>query len=84
MPQTEKLLAKLKTLIDSGKKTERPKCQRIAELLQKLKKQERAAKEKLAKEKDRTIRKRLSTEIKVLHTQRKKAIRRYKELKKSC
>ncbi|MEW8412883.1 MAG: hypothetical protein AB2728_07190 [Candidatus Thiodiazotropha sp.] len=84
MPKAEKIIDKLKSLIDAGKKTERPKCERIAELLKKLKKQEHAAKEKLAKEKDRTKRKRLSTEIKILHTQRKKAIRRYKELRKNC
>ncbi|MBT2970292.1 MAG: hypothetical protein B6D72_14020 [gamma proteobacterium symbiont of Ctena orbiculata] len=83
MPQADKIIDRLKNLIDAGKKTERPKCERIAALLKKLKKQERAAKEKLAKEKDRTKHKRLSTEIKILHTQRKKAIRRYKELKKS-
>ncbi|MEW8507364.1 MAG: hypothetical protein AB2598_11710 [Candidatus Thiodiazotropha sp.] len=84
MPQTEKLINKLKSLIDAGKKSDRPKCDRISELLKKLKKEESIAKEKLAKEKDRTKRKRLSTEIKILHTQRKKAIRRYKELKKNC
>lgn len=84
MPQPSELLEKLMNLLDSGKKTERPKCERIAELLKKLKKQERATKEKLANEKDRTKQKRLLTDIKILHTQRKKAIRRYKELKKKC
>lgn len=71
-------------LLDVGKKRDQPRCERIAELLKKLKKQERAAKEKLTKEKDETKRKRLLTEIKILHTQRKKGIRRYKELKKKC
>ncbi|WP_316367490.1 hypothetical protein [Candidatus Thiodiazotropha sp. CDECU1] len=84
MPQSNKIVDKLKNLLDSGSKKDKPKCDRIAELLKKLKKQERAAKEKLANEKDRTKRKRLITEIKILHTQRKKAIRRYKELKKKC
>ncbi|MES9849922.1 MAG: hypothetical protein ABW145_16165, partial [Candidatus Thiodiazotropha sp.] len=60
------------------------KCDRISELLKKLKKQERVVKEKLANEKDRTKRKRLSTEVKIIHTQRKKAIRRFKELKNKC
>jgi thiamine kinase-like enzyme len=84
MPQTNEIVEKLKNLLDTGKKSERPKYERIAELLKKLKKQERATKEKLANEKDRTKRKRLLTDIKILHTQRKKAIRRYKELKKKC
>lgn len=84
MPQPNKLLEKLMNLLDSGKEAQRPKCERIAELLKKLKKQERASKEKLANEKDRTKQKRLLTDIKILHTQRKKAIRRYKELKKKC
>jgi hypothetical protein len=82
MPQPNEIVEKLKNLLDAGKKKERPKCERISELLKKLKKQQRATKEKLAHEKDRTKRKRLLTEIKILRTQRKKAIRRYKELKK--
>jgi hypothetical protein len=81
MPQPNEILEKLKNLLDTGNKSDRPKCERIATLLKKLKKQERASKEKLAKEKDRTKRKRLLTDIKILHTQRKKAIHRYKELK---
>ena len=80
----EKLIKRLTGLLDSGKKKERVKCDRISDLLKKLKKQERAAKAKLATEKDRTKRKRLATNIKILHTQRKKAIRRFKELKKKC
>jgi hypothetical protein len=84
MPQTNNIVDKLKNLLDSGSNKEKPKCDRIADLLKKLKKQERMAKEKLATEEDRTKRKRLVTEIKILHTQRKKAIRRYKELKKQC
>jgi hypothetical protein len=84
MPQADKIITKLKELLDSGKKRDQSRCERIAELLKKLKKQERAAKEKLANEKDITKRKRLLTEIKILHTQRKKGIRRYQELKKEC
>ncbi|MES9969293.1 MAG: hypothetical protein ABW092_04615 [Candidatus Thiodiazotropha sp.] len=84
MPQPNKIVEKLKKLLESGTKKDNPKCDLIADLLKKLKKQERAAKEKLQNEKDRTKRKRLITEIKILHTQRKKAIRRYKELKKKC
>jgi hypothetical protein len=84
MPQAGKIVTRLKELLDSGKKSDQPRCDRIAELLKKLKRQERAAKEKLANEKDVTKRKRLLTEIKIFHTQRKKGIRRYKELKKKC
>jgi hypothetical protein len=84
MPQAEKIISALKELLDTGKKRDQPRCDRIAELLKKLKKQERAAKEKLINEKDVTKRKRLLTEIKILHTQRNKGIRRYKELKKKC
>jgi hypothetical protein len=81
MPQPNKIIARLVELLDTGKKDDQPKCECIAELLIKLKKQERAAKEKLSNEKDLIRRKRLMTEIKILHTQRKKGIRRYKELK---
>jgi hypothetical protein len=84
MPPPEKLVKKLKNLLDAGKKKDQAKCDRIADLLKKLKKQERNAKEKLASEKDRSKRKRLATEVKIIHTQRKKAIRRFKELKKNC
>ncbi|MBW9264275.1 MAG: hypothetical protein K1563_08365 [Candidatus Thiodiazotropha sp. (ex. Lucinisca nassula)] len=84
MPPPEKIVKKLMDLLDAGKKKDRAKCDRISELLKKLKKQERVVKEKLANEKDRTKRKRLSTEVKIIHTQRKKAIRRFKELKNKC
>ncbi|MCU7906395.1 MAG: hypothetical protein KZQ76_11255 [Candidatus Thiodiazotropha sp. (ex Epidulcina cf. delphinae)] len=77
----EKLVNKLMNLLDAGKTKDRAKCDRISDLLKKLKKQERAAKEKLANEKDSIKRKRLSTEVKIIHTQRKKAIKRFKELK---
>ena len=76
----EKLMKKLMRLLDGSKK--KLKRDRISDLLKKLRKQERAAKVKLAKEKNRIRRKRLSTRIKILHTQRKKALRRFKELKK--
>jgi hypothetical protein len=84
MPPPEKIVKKLKNLLDAGKKTDQAKCERIADLLKKLKKQERSAKDKLAGEKDQTRRKRLATQVKIIHTQRKKAIRRFKELKKKC
>ncbi len=79
----EKLLQKLVNLLDIDK-DEKIKCDRIADLLKKLKKREKAAKEKLAKIDDRTKYKRLALEIKILHTQRKKALQRFKELKKKC
>ncbi|MCU7921212.1 MAG: CDK5RAP3 family protein [Candidatus Thiodiazotropha sp. (ex Dulcina madagascariensis)] len=80
----EKLVKKLMDLLDAGKKKDRAKCDRISDLLKQLKKQERIAKEKLANEKDSVKRKRLSTEVKIIHTQRKKAIKRFKELKEKC
>jgi hypothetical protein len=80
----EILLKKLMRLLNSSKKKDQVKCERIADLLKQLKKQERAAKLKLEKERDNTKHKRLSTEIKIIHTQRKKAIRRFKELQKKC
>ncbi|MET0067285.1 MAG: hypothetical protein ABW076_13140 [Candidatus Thiodiazotropha sp.] len=79
----EKLLQKLVNLLDPGD-DEKIKCDRISELLKKLKKREKAAKEKLAKIKDRTKYKRLTLEIKILHTQRKKALQQFKALKKQC
>jgi hypothetical protein len=78
MPE-KKLMAKLVRLLDSGHN--KLKRDRISDLLKKMKKQERAAKKELAKEKNRSKRKRLSTKVKILHTQRKKALKRYKEMK---
>jgi hypothetical protein len=75
------LLQKIAGLLDSRNK-EQMKRHRISDLLKQLKKEEKAAKAKLAKLKGRTERKRLALEIKILHTQRKKALQRYKELKK--
>ncbi|MEJ2424215.1 MAG: hypothetical protein P8101_07080 [Candidatus Thiodiazotropha sp.] len=79
----EKLLQKLANLLDTDK-DEKIKCDRIADLLKKLKKREKAAKAKLAKIDDRTQYKRLALEIKILHTQRKKALQRFKALKNKC
>ncbi|MES9833944.1 MAG: hypothetical protein ABW157_20925 [Candidatus Thiodiazotropha sp. LLP2] len=78
----EKLITKIFHLLDRGHKKLKP--ERIADLLKKMKKQERAAKEKLLTVKDKSKRKRLSTKIKILHTQRKKALRRYRVLMKKC
>ncbi|MCU7882128.1 MAG: CDK5RAP3 family protein [Candidatus Thiodiazotropha sp. (ex Lucinoma aequizonata)] len=82
MPPPEKIVKKLLNLLDAGKKKDRAKCDRISDLLKQLKKQEMIAKDKLANEKDSVKRKRLSTNVKIIHTQRKKAIKRFKELKK--
>jgi hypothetical protein len=79
MPE-KRLIAKLFQLLDSSHK--KLKREHISDLLKNMKKQERAAKSELAKEKNRSKRKRLSTKVKILHTQRKKALKRYKELKK--
>ncbi|MES9942206.1 MAG: hypothetical protein ABW104_17500 [Candidatus Thiodiazotropha sp. 6PLUC2] len=79
---TEKLISKIFRLLDRDHKKLKP--ERIADLLKKMKKQERAAKKELPKEKDKRKRKRLSTKIKILHTQRKKALRRYMQLMKKC
>ncbi|MCU7929607.1 MAG: CDK5RAP3 family protein [Candidatus Thiodiazotropha sp. (ex Codakia rugifera)] len=84
MPPPEKIVKKLLNLLDAGKKKDRAKCDRISDLLKQLKKQERIVKDKLAHEKDSVKRKRLSTDVKIIHTQRKKAIKRFKELKKKC
>ncbi|MCU7875595.1 MAG: hypothetical protein AAES65_12110 [Candidatus Thiodiazotropha sp. (ex. Lucinoma kazani)] len=84
MPPPEKIVKKLLNLLDAGKKKDRAKCDRISDLLKQLKKQEKIVKDKLANEKDSVKRKRLSTDVKIIHTQRKKAIKRFKELKKKC
>ncbi|MEJ2619822.1 MAG: hypothetical protein P8163_06060 [Candidatus Thiodiazotropha sp.] len=78
----EKLINKLFRLLDPTRK--KLKSDRIKDLLKKMKKQERAAKTKLRKTKEKSIHKRLATKVKILHTQRKKALRRYKQLKKRC
>ena len=78
----EKLIEKIFHLLDRGQK--KFKSERIAELLKKMKQQERATRKKLLKVKDRSKKKRLFTKVKILHTQRKKALHKYKELKKKC
>ncbi|MCG7865958.1 MAG: hypothetical protein B6D70_02175 [gamma proteobacterium symbiont of Stewartia floridana] len=78
----EKLIEKLFRLLDPGRK--KLKSERIRDLLKKMKKQERAAKSKLKKTKNKTKHKRLATKIKILHTQRKKAIKRYRQLTSKC
>jgi hypothetical protein len=79
---TEKLIGKIFHLLDPSRK--KLKSERILGLLKKMKKQERAAKSKLTKTVGKSKRKRLATKIKILHTQRKKALRRYRKLIKKC
>ncbi|MCG8487446.1 MAG: hypothetical protein AB2551_13745 [Candidatus Thiodiazotropha sp.] len=78
----EKLINKLFRLLDPSRK--KLKSDRIRDLLKKMKKQEKATKSKLKKSKDKIKRKRLATKVKILHTQRKKALRRYRQLMKKC
>jgi hypothetical protein len=78
----ERLINKLFRLLDPKRK--KLKSDHIKDLMKKMKKQERAAKSKLKKTKERSKHKRLATKIKILHTQRKKALRRYQQLKKKC
>lgn len=81
----EKLLEKLKKHLDKGEKNKTAvRCEQVDSILEKLSKKEHKLKEKLAGEKDKSKRKHISLELRMISRQRKKGIKRRKELKDKC
>ncbi len=79
------LLKKLTKYLDKGEnKKAAIRCDQIDIILEKLGKKERRLRKKLAREKDKLKRKRLNMEVRIISLQRKKGIKRRKELKDRC
>lgn len=81
----KKLLEKLTKYLDKGeKKKDAVRCEQIDLILEKLGKKEQRLRKKLASEKDKSKRKKLNIEVRIISLQRKKGIKRRKELKDRC
>ena len=80
----EKLYKQLAQYLDKGERKKKVHCERIDELLEKLKKREHKIEKALAKETDANKRKHLKIELKTVKAQRKKGNKRRKELKAKC
>ena len=80
-----KILRKLeKNLDEGGKKKAQVHCERIDDLLGKLKKKETKLKKTLASEKNKHKRKELTLELKIVSLELKKGTKRRKELAEKC
>jgi len=77
---TEKLLDKLKNLLDAERHKQIKKHKDLKKLLKKLKKRQEQHKELLKAKKDPEGRKRIKRTLKVIYTQRKKGIKLYKKI----
>lgn len=77
---TEKLLDKLKNLLDAKRRKQIKQHNNLRKLLKKLKKRQEQHQELLAAKKDPEGRKRIERTLKVIYTQRKKGIKLYKEI----
>lgn len=73
-----------KNLKKGDKKKAHVHCERIDDLLDKLKKKESKLKKKLATEKNKHKRKQLTLELKIVSLEHKKGTRRRKELADKC
>lgn len=81
----EKLVKNLNKDLETGERGEaRVRCDRIDELLHKLKKKKKKLKAKLAGETSKSKRKKLSLELRIASLELKKGIKRRKELEKRC
>lgn len=81
----KKLLDKLHKYLDQGeKKKDAVRCEQIDQILDKLDKKERKLRSKLENEKDKSVRKRLEMEVRIIALQRKKGSKRRKELQEKC
>lgn len=79
------LLEQLTKHLDKGKKKEATiRCEQVDLILGKLGKKERKLRKALAGEKDKLKRKKLNMEVRIISLQRKKGIKRRKELKDRC
>lgn len=81
----KKLLEKLKKYLDKGEQNEAVvRCEKIDIILEKLGEKEQKLKKKLEKEKKKDQRKQLDMELRIISLQRKKGIKRRKELEARC
>ncbi|MET0106161.1 MAG: hypothetical protein ABW072_13615 [Sedimenticola sp.] len=81
--KTPKLIKRVNEYLDASKNKQREQKESIKEILKKLKKKERALKEKLGKEKSAKNKKRLQQDLDIIFAQRKKGLKALKKLKKS-
>ena len=81
----KKILRKLQKYLAKGdKKKAQVHCEKVDNLLLKLKKKETRLKQKLASEKNKHTRKQLTLELKIVSLERKKGAKRRNELAKKC
>lgn len=81
----KKIVRKLQNNLKKGnKKKAQVHCERIDDLLDKLKKKETKLKKMLASEKNKHTRKQLALELKIVSLERKKGAKRRKELADKC
>ncbi|MES9937311.1 MAG: hypothetical protein ABW120_06960 [Sedimenticola sp.] len=81
--KTPKLIKRVNEYLDAGKNKQREQKDSIKDILKKLKKKERALKEKLGKEKNEKHRKKIQKDLDIIFAQRKKGLKALKKLKKS-
>ncbi len=77
---TEKLLGKLKNLLNSERRKQEQQHKSLKKLLKKLKKRQEKHKKLLEAKTDPEGRKRIERTLKVIYTQRKKGIKLYKDI----
>ena len=81
----KKLLEKLKKYLAKGEKSQAAiRCEKIDDILDKLGEKEKKLKKKLEKEKNKGQRKDMEMELRIISVQRKKGIKRRKELEEKC
>ena len=80
----EKLLENLNTYLKKGEKKKSVQCGRIDEILEKLEDKKSKLEKKAEDENNKSKKKRLKTEIKIIALQLKKAYKRREELSKKC
>ncbi|MGB5687299.1 MAG: hypothetical protein WBM35_15935 [Candidatus Electrothrix sp.] len=77
---TEKLLDKLKSLLNAKRRKQKKQLNSLKNILKRLKKRQKEHQKLLAAKKDPEGRKRLERTLKVIYTQRKKGIKLYKDI----
>ncbi len=81
---TKKLLTKLGEYLDLADTDEREHCEKIDELLHKIREKEEKLRSKLEEETDPAERKHLKTELKIVALQLKRGAARREELSAKC
>jgi chromosome segregation ATPase len=80
----KKLLENLRSHLSRAERKKKVHCDRIDEILEKLKEKEKKLKRKLEREKRQDKRKKLKAELRVLSVQLRKGEARRQELKDRC